>query len=67
MTDKQQNQPRDARPTYEPPRALRLIDTHPGAGPPAVCSSDGSGDAICSTDGNGADECLSLGNGARPD
>ena len=66
MTDDPKKQPQDDRPAYEPPRALRLIDTHPGAGPPAVCSSDGSGDAVCSSDGNGAKECLINGNGAAP-
>ena len=48
----------DSRPPYEPPRALRLGDTHPGMG---QCQSPGSGADLCESSGNDADTCLASG------
>ena len=54
MTDEVKKQTRDERPSYEPPRVLRMVDTHPGVGIVAICFGDGSGDFQCTSDGNGA-------------
>jgi len=41
MSDELKMRPNDARPAYEPPRAVRMDDRGPGAG---LCNANGSGD-----------------------
>ena len=53
MTDKDQNKKgTDARPVYEPPRALSLSDMHTGTGGISVCVG-GSNPLDCLTGGGG--------------
>ena len=59
----QSNVSLDDRPAYDPPRAFRMVDMHPGPGSIIVCAGDGSGDAQCNSDGSGADHCSAAGNG----
>jgi len=47
----QAKEPKDERLVYEPPRAMRLGDTHAGVG---ECRPTGSGDAYCSEPGSSA-------------
>lgn len=56
------NEPNDKRLTYEPPRAMRVGDTHAGAG---ACVDPGSGDPNCDRTGNTATQaCRTPGNSA---
>ena len=55
-------QAKDTRLVYEPPRAMRMADTHAGAGD---CEAPGSGDADCVPTGNSATAiCRNPGNSA---
>ena len=54
MTDNPKKQADDDRPTYEAPRAMRMVDMHPGKGD---CEGPGSADYACDPNGNGAFIC----------
>ena len=63
MTDELRNNPQDHRPTYDPPRALRLSALAEGLG---QCDFSGSGASDCLQPGNVAPVCAGAGNSADP-
>jgi len=65
MTDNPKKQTDDDRPKYDQPRALRMVDMHPGKGT-IQCDSPGSGDFSCFFPGNAAENCSEVGNDASP-
>ena len=62
MTGKHKKLEFDAQPAYDPPQALRLGDTHTGAG--GVLCDTGSGDEVECTAGFSASTCNVTGNTA---
>ena len=64
MADELKKRLDDSRPTYEPPRALRLGDTHPGMGD---CQSPGTSADYCDSSGNDANTCFASGSAPAVD